>query len=188
MPSIEGVNCLPLLACNNAVTNTSTIYCHCCTVEQRPFTQAIKAVHGRVQATEEWCIEGFKRREGKHKRGVWGSRGHVDHVILHPHVIFEPAHVLLSYQGHGKGGWITGITKIIRKFIAQMRLRQNLRKLTKFCFRQCQPVGISSVTGTENIFARQIFEVPQKMHRIPGQRGVACLNILPLAILSQCWY
>ena len=102
MPSIEGFNCLPLLACNNAVTNISTIYCHCCTVEQRSLTQAIKAVHRRVQATEEWRIEGFKRREGEHKRGVWGSRGHVDHVILHPHVIFEPAHVYFHIRAMGK--------------------------------------------------------------------------------------
>ena len=48
------------------------------------------------------CIEGFKRREGKHKRGVWGSRGHVDHVILHPHVIFEPAHVCFYIRAMGK--------------------------------------------------------------------------------------
>ena len=125
MSSIEGFNCLPLLACNNAVIQTYQLYIVTVALcSSAPSPKPLKP-----------CIEGFKRREGKHKRGVWGSRGHVDHVILHPHVIFEPAHVLLSYQGHGKGGWITGVTKIIRKFIAQMRQRQNLRKLTKFLFR-----------------------------------------------------
>ena len=61
--------------------------------------------------------------EGRHKRGVQGAaRGHVDHVILHPRVIFELTHVFIS------GAWESLFKKAIvkqlwrsEKFIAQMR-------------------------------------------------------------------
>ena len=40
--------------------------------------------------------------EGRHKRGVRGvARGHVDHVILHPRVIFELTHVCFYITGMG---------------------------------------------------------------------------------------
>ena len=44
----------------------------------------IVAARGRVEAGEGGALA---------QKGCLGARGHLDHVILHPRVIFEPAQV-----------------------------------------------------------------------------------------------
>ena len=65
MSSIEGFNCLPLLACNNAVIQTYQLYIVTVALcSSAPSPRPLKP-----------CIEGFKRRKGKHKRGCLGVPG-----------------------------------------------------------------------------------------------------------------